>query len=286
VGKTHSFTFEIIMNRILVPTDFSSNASNAVQYAIGFAKKSGSSIVLLNVFDIPYANSYVSYDFLAKEIKEAKKDSERKLELIASDIKAQEIPYEIHSEYSGLLVDAILKTAKQTQCSLIIMGTKGTGNRLENILGTNTASVLERSKLPVMAIHKNCQFNGLNHITVATDYFEDDFQLVKKSIDLLRPFGATISVVHVPYLYEWESEEQMTSFMSRLRKETDWAQMSPQLLPEGDIETQIEKFMVEKSADLLVIFPRHHAIFSRFFGSSLSRRMAYHTQVPVMTYHL
>ena len=62
------------MKTILVPTDFSIAAENAVEYAIGFAKETNASIILFHSYHIPIPPTEVPIMMITSD--ELQKESE------------------------------------------------------------------------------------------------------------------------------------------------------------------------------------------------------------------
>jgi len=273
-----------IMKTILVPTDFSANADNALNFAIELSKKMKSKIILLNVFDIKYASGYVSFDSTAAEIKEARNESEKKLKVLATRVKAEGVSCQTRSEYE-LIVDSILEVSDKEKVDLIVIGTKGASNLPQGIIGTNTAAVIEKAECPVFAVPENCHFHKLQNIVMATDYHEGDFTLLKKIIDLFKPFKAHISLLHVSDNSEQYSKDMMEVFAQKASEKSGLNSISHTVLPPGNVEDQLEMYILQRSIDLLVVSPQHHNFFSRLFGTSLSRKLAYHTHTPLLAVH-
>jgi nucleotide-binding universal stress UspA family protein len=63
------------MKTILVPTDFSKNAENALHFAIALAKQQKATLILLHAYQMPVAVSPVPFNLLILEKEEAKQDA-------------------------------------------------------------------------------------------------------------------------------------------------------------------------------------------------------------------
>lgn len=116
------------MKTILVPTDFSKNAENALDYAISIAKKGKYKIILLNIyqplisppsFDVP-----VQY-YLESSESMQKKASDKLNELKKKVIKEGRAECDILFQ-EGLVGEVIINVAKKKKAELIIMGSQKT----------------------------------------------------------------------------------------------------------------------------------------------------------------
>src|ERR1700751_6465395 len=134
------------MKTILVPTDFSKNAENALHYAINLAEKTHAKIILLHSFHIDYTNAYVPVNIIEKEIEEAKSKSNKQLKALYDKVSHHtKHPIEVISN-QNLAVDAIINATKEYNIDFIVMGTYGaTGKLGRQIFGTNSSKVIEKA---------------------------------------------------------------------------------------------------------------------------------------------
>src|ERR1051326_2237606 len=132
------------MKTILVPTDFSKNSLNAIDYAVALAKKENAKIILLNSYYFLPSSSDIPYP--ADIIQSLRTDSINKLNFLCEEIsKRKKIKCKMVSKFD-LTVPAIIETATEKKAGLIVMGTKGASGLKEVLMGSNTASVIEKAK--------------------------------------------------------------------------------------------------------------------------------------------
>src|ERR1035437_6280700 len=132
------------MKTILVPTDFSKNAENALLYAINLAKRMSAKIILLHSFHVDYTSGYVPVDSIEKEIEEAEAKSNAQLKTLYNKVSHHsKLPIECISS-QNLVVDAILTIIDEKNIDLVVMGTQGANGKLgRQIFGTNSSKVIE-----------------------------------------------------------------------------------------------------------------------------------------------
>ena len=140
------------MKKILVPTDFSLNADRAIDYAVQIAKLNEATIYLIHAcdhLDTLYMESAIPEREYNKAITDAAFD---KLEILRRSIEETEQVLVNIQFYSGPINDTILVAAEEHNVDLIIMGTLGISGLKDKIFGSRTASVISKSKVPVLAI--------------------------------------------------------------------------------------------------------------------------------------
>lgn len=141
------------MKKILVPTDFSLCAAKALDYAVELAKKDQSEIILFHSCDLLSSDCSYHTPFLKEYHHSRRREYYQKLHAI-KDRMENTTPVTI----DVLLYDSddttanILSAAADTGADLIVMGTHGdTGNRAK-AYGSNAASVINQSDVPVVTV--------------------------------------------------------------------------------------------------------------------------------------
>lgn len=273
------------MKTILVPTDFSENAINACEYAVGIAQKLQARIILLNVFHIPMIVGDVPEGPLMPDFEELKGLSYKKLEEAKAEIDRRypNVHLNIYS-IQGFAVSEITDFAERNNIDLIIMGTQGASGLQELIIGSNTASVIEDAKCPVLAIPKNTLFKGIKNIVYATDYLESDISAINNLSEIAALFDAEIIVTHIA-----ESENETAGlkewFIEATAKKLKYKKLSFRLITDNNVVHGLHEFTRSMPADILAMTTRRHNLFQKLFNPSITKKMAFHTEIPLLAFH-
>lgn len=140
-------------SRILVPTDYSEPALNALRYACTMAERFGGRIVLM------YADMFVpAVDFTATPAGEFEftrtrmiEDEKDRLEAYAKVNVSPSVRYETCVTINEP-VEAIVD-ASQSGCDLVVMGTHGRTGMNRMMFGSVTAAVMRAAAVPVLAVN-------------------------------------------------------------------------------------------------------------------------------------
>lgn len=147
------------IKRILFATDDSANAHHAFSYVACLAQKFHANVILLHVvqeirdmvaFDFGIERSVAAQKWFSvsneyfEEVREAFKN------LVKTTYRADAVTIEEAIVEKGNPVKMICQIAKDKNCDLIIMGSKGRGSLEDAVMGSTTAGVLRRSKIPVL----------------------------------------------------------------------------------------------------------------------------------------
>ena len=120
-------------------------------------------------------NLYTDYMGVNKEFNQSRiNDAQNKLAQLKKNIKTKE-GIEVSAVLSKKSLNkAILEITEQKDISLILMGTLG-ANRIKKIFwGSNTSSVIGKSKVPVLVIPGGYKWAKPERILFATNHFETD----------------------------------------------------------------------------------------------------------------
>lgn len=272
------------MKTILVPIDFSKACDNALDYALEFAHSAKLQIHMLNVYD--YA--FVSSDPLiwipsADEIVE-----ERLLQLEAIREKIQQQYGEhLKVKYScepGLVIDTINRFAEEHHIDLIIMGMQGGGFISEKIMGSTVTSLMRESVCPVLGIGKRVKFNSINGIVLATDHQEADYQNILKPLkNLIRLFHSHLYVLYVVEPTVNVDKGIVTGV--HVARALEGIPYTEHTLADTDVAFGINQFIEDKAINMAVIIPRKHSFFYSLFHEPKTKKLAFHTQVPLLALH-
>lgn len=273
-------------NSILVPTDFSKNASNALDYAITLAKKEKAKILLLHAFHVTYITPDVPAEFMATEIGNVEKIAIKKMKSLYEKAKHENLECEVFLRQDAA-VDLIMEVAQDKNPEFIIIGTTGASGLEDIIMGNITATVISKAKCPVIAVPEKASFKHVKHITYATDYLISDLNALKKLVEIAKLFKATITVVHVSneVLTHENEEEFMNKFKAKVKKKIKYENIAYKLIYGRNFINTLEEYIHHESSDLLAMSTHHQSIYDKVFGKSNTKKMSYHSTIPLLAFH-
>ncbi|WP_452220504.1 universal stress protein [Lacinutrix salivirga] len=156
------------MKNILLLTDFSNNAQNAIQYAMHFFKNEKCTFHVMNVHkigsfsssDLMYSNKESLYETITKEPKE-------KLQVFVDDLKNKfnnsNYTFETHIDFD-VFIDAIKQIIKAKNIDFIVMGTNGATGAKEVLLGSNTINVIRKVNCKTLIIPEDYNFEPVKEL--------------------------------------------------------------------------------------------------------------------------
>jgi universal stress protein A len=143
--------------KILVPTDFSVYADNALKQAIDIAKQNKAKLFLFHVIDDGFQQCAVDYCInegdVQKILKESIKNAKDKLHQEAKNITDKHASIEIvYDTKRGIPYEEILKEQEEKGIDLIVIASHGKTGILKNLLGGVVDKVMKRAKCQVLLV--------------------------------------------------------------------------------------------------------------------------------------
>jgi nucleotide-binding universal stress UspA family protein len=142
----------VLPKNILVPTDLSEGAEEALDYACELAKMFGAKLHLVNVIGIPALGvPELGVALTSSVIDEIMHDNQIALDKLAERKRRGADIGEVLLR-TGDARDVINHTAKELGCDLIVMGTHGRRGVSRVLLGSVTETVVRTAPCPVLTV--------------------------------------------------------------------------------------------------------------------------------------
>lgn len=274
------------MKIILVPTDFSKNADNALTYAIEIAKKEKAKLLLAHAYHIDYLSSTFPAKFIEEEIEHAALRANYHLRVKCEFVtKTNKVKCDYVSQL-GLATDVILNLIKQKKPDLVIMGTHGASGLKAVFMGSNTASVIGKAKCPVIAVPASARYKEFRKIVYTTDFHDSDILSLSRLIKLVSPFNRHIEVIHI---YDGEfidrQKASMKKFEEKAKKKITYKNISFRVVQAANEEDELKRISKSKSNDLLVMSTHHRYLLDKLLNKSMTKKIAFQASIPLMVFH-
>jgi len=274
------------LKSILLPTDFSKNSINAINYAAELFKNEVCEFYVIN---IQKASSFVSDDLMTMTssatiyhtlIDIAKKS----IKNVINEVK-ETYNNDLHEFYSIVdydnFVDGINQVCETRHIDLIVMGTKGASGAEKVIFGSNTARVMQRCSTPVLAIPDGCKFNGLDKIAFTSNYsIKYNKKNLQSLLDISNLYKSSIDIVHVTI------DEDLTPNQEDNRAFLDayFGNLKHEFinLEEKNIFKAVNQYIKDNDIKVLAMTSRYHPFFERLFTKHLVETFVFKIDIPFL----
>jgi len=274
------------MKTIIVPTDFSPIASNAMRYAIEMAKAVKASLLLLHVYQVPV--SFTDTPIVLVSIEDLRKGAEEQIQRLKEEVEQMTAgQLKIYTETRlGNVTDELESLCNKISPFAVVMGTKGASGMERILFGSNTLTAIRHLTWPVICVPPGKTFgNGIKKIGFACD-FKDVVKTTPTHFikDFVKEFNAELDVLNVDHHnkhFKPETPEQSALLHTLLEE----AKPVYHFLEHEDVEDGINEFAEKNHLDLIITIPKKHRLLDTVFKPSSSKQLVYQSHVPVMCVH-
>ena len=266
------------MKTLLVPTDFSSNAASALDYAAAIANHFGSTILLVNTYKAPRrADMFVSIDEFIRQ--DAQQQMDEQIKRVGPELKNGATVETFLLQ--GEIVPTLLRFAEQKEVDLIVMGTQGASGLKEIFTGSITNGVMKQTNTPVMAIPSGYQYEPIKAIVFAVDEAGISHPGVTAVlVKLARAFEAKVHVFHQDLGSKDEGiDPTVDIFLDSIGHSFHYE------LDEQNINESINGFVEDYQANLLCMVRRQRGFLEEVFHVSATSREVFSSPVPLLILH-
>jgi nucleotide-binding universal stress UspA family protein len=260
------------MQRIIIPVDFSDTSLNAARFAAKMLAGKPDTLVILYH---NYSNDS-EYDIHKSYIESLQQ------ELLDKGDTAVE--YEL--EKGGDLIDNLDRLAHTRRATLIVMGLTGRSEMQQKFIGSNTLKTVDRCLYPVMIIPPDADYTAVKNVAFASDFTDVENStpstLINAVLYLFTPKLHIINVNPEHYISVTEEgreqQEKLASMFPEYETEFHFITMY-------DFQEAISNFLTDYTIDILITIPRHHSGNAGLWETSNTRKLAYHSHIPILTAH-
>ena len=276
------------MQRIMVPTDFSSNAEKALFFAADIAVKTKGTLLLYS--------SYTPIDSPFIDNHETRKSYNEEEEILIEN-KFNLLKEKVRKQYPDLnmqtfigkspLVNNILKFGTDHSADIIVMGTKGASGIQKAVIGSVAARIVQKAEIPVLLIPDNDELNLPKNIIFTSDYHNNDLEGMKYTVAFAELYNSKISFLHLipKHLEEFLFEKEKSKFEehgAKIKAEFPEQEIHLNLLQTETPSKKIAKLNEVISFDMLVMIPRRKSFFQYLLSESYTKNMAFITEKPLL----
>jgi nucleotide-binding universal stress UspA family protein len=273
------------MKKLLVPTDFSEQAENALKVAAQIARKNDSELYILHTLELPLhlANSSDS-NSLPEPLYFIKLAEKNFKELLAK-------PYmegiSIQEAYGhNEIFEDIREAVEMNDIDLIIMGSHGVSGFKEMFIGSNTEKVVRTSIKPVLVIKNEHKDFSVEDFVFASDFSEESKGPIQEAINFAKGVDARLHLLYVNTPSGFSTTSEVNSKMSAILDEVDGDNYTLNIYNDNTVEKGILNFAKDSNAALIGMSTHGRKGLSHFFNGSISEDLVNHANMPVVTFKI
>lgn len=274
----------LLMKTILVPTDFSKCANNAMMYALEIAERTGLSVTVLYVV---YPNEGIDnnmYDafFVDDYVQERLNGMKTWIKKFTKSPHLKDVQVNLDCRI-GFPVSTINDVARELGASLIVMGSTGATGLRGVMLGSVTGGVISSSRTPIFVVPPKAVFRNNARFALATDFrFPVSPGALQVMREMLNLQHTGLNIVHVMSDPGKQPDLRQEKLLS---EKLDSIPHNYHYIHDKNVVRAVHNFLESTDCNGLVAVAHEHSLLHKLFGKSVSRSLAYHTKVPVLVLH-
>lgn len=270
--------------KILLPTDFSDNAWNAIVYALKLYADQECTFYLLNSVTIAGA----PFEDLSKQLLKTMKEDAMK-ELL--DLKALAESGNANPNHNfdiilnpDYLNKAINDAIKKHDINLLVMGTKGATGAQGFFFGSNTVRVINNISCPVLIVPEEYDFIEPKQIAFPTDFNHFyDIKEINPLRQLANLYNSKIRIIHINEEEDQElSETQDYNLMSLQSYLVEYDYSFHWMPKYAKNTTEINDFIEELGINILAMVKYKHSFIEKIIKEPVIKKIGYNPIVPFL----
>lgn len=268
------------MANIVVPFDFSANATAALDQAIVLARASGRSVEVLHITNAEVLRDYPSgWQYPAHKVDPA--FVEMKLQEVVqhrcqlADATSLNIRGVVRE--SVMINGGIINHLLQEKPDLLVMGTHGATNALDRFWGSNTATMINHALFPIMAIPRHWSAHPLKQLLAAVPLKDatGKMDLVLHWANWLQTAPELVAVSSIP-----AADETLVAQVA-----AKYPAVKLNLLPGKEnhpLWRNLVDFAQSHTDALLLMFVHERTVLEKLFNYSITARVADAIPIPLL----
>ncbi len=288
------------MQNLLVPTDFSAESHHAFGVALRIAQRTGGSVTLLHVVDLPEGASFSTFGGPVDGDEAHASGGEGMERLFVMKLlqvtkhRMHDLITEAHRTAAGVpvhdmvatnrVIPAILEVITSRQIDLVVIGAQGHTALDHFLMGSNTERLIRTAPCPVLTVKRQQGDFEVKNIVFPSDFSAETDQAVPMihQVQALFP-DARLHLLHVIHGKKGtDAADRMQAFIDRHHLQ----HAAIDLLVDASERTGISHFAEQTNADLVLLPTHGYTGVSRYLHPHIAENVATHTAPPVLTFRL
>jgi nucleotide-binding universal stress UspA family protein len=272
------------MKQILVATDFSISAANAMEYAMALAKTLDMEVCALHAIHPTEGINNNTYNAIF--IDDYYNNKRQALKEWAGNFSSQDEFKDVEVTTIcgvGFLKNVISRYIEEHHVELLVMGITGSTG-ISGIVGSNASMMISVVKVPTLVIPLEGKFSSSPVITLATDYETRlSAQDVNALNEMMKAFGS--EKMDVLYVSEKDEAKNTGTGESRLRDLIKHTELEFNYISASRPLNGIMDFVEAHQTDILCLVKHHHNILYRLFNRSTINQVMNRSVKAILVLH-
>lgn len=273
------------MENVFLAIDFTDASKNAAAYAANVAGYFGCKLTVFHAYHAPITNFETGY---IPPLTDMKIESEKEMKKFVAELISSHKELEVETCIEmGLAGDIITEHAAESNADLIVMGIAGQNSIIkEHLVGSVATQIAQESKIPVLIVPEHCKYSKIKNVAFACDFdrhLEDNTTLLKVKY-FASLFDSELQILNVMKPTE-EVSEQKAEVEVFIEDKLQNTKHQTYFIYEEKFDKGIVEFIEMHKSDLIITSPKKHNFFHNLFIESHTKKLVFHSPVPILAIH-
>ncbi|NEV94874.1 universal stress protein [Psychroflexus sp. YR1-1] len=278
------------MKRILVPTDFSQEANNALKVAAQIARHHDSEIFLVHLLNLPLQLIDPLNEGVAGDLPESlffMKLAHKKFTETFDNMSHYLEGIHVHEivEFDEAF-DGIISVAKKHDCDLIVMGSSGSDGLKQIFVGSNTEKVVRVSTIPVLVIKDEIPIFKIKSFMFVSSLGLNSRSAFKAALKFSKVLEVDLQLVYINTPYKFKTTAELDALFNSFTQDTALNPSHFHIYNDRTVERGIQNFASKMNVDLIGIGTHGRKGISHFMNGSLTEDVINHLKKPIITFKI
>jgi nucleotide-binding universal stress UspA family protein len=273
------------MNTVLFPTDFSKNAQHAFRYAKAMAKGKRAKLILLYAYDLPLiapTSAFTTRGQALHLIDQNLRDAAlQQMEQYTNELDLLGENYAVLIK-EGNAANVIAEFCLNEVIDLIVMGTKGKSDDREFLMGSVTARLVGKVKIPVLSIPESAAIRPLKQVVFATNLIYNSEDEIQKAINFAMVNSSSLTFLHIQT--DIEKNNSKLNELSKILEFNKNENVTLTVIQDNDVVHGIGHYLKDNDPDLLVLSTHTKSLYEKLFHKSIRKEMVLNSKVPLLIF--
>ena len=281
---------------ILIPVDFSDKSLIGCRVGFELAARLQAKAVILNSYapepfedalgrDGQEEGETVLADNGASKVQQsAMKSLEKDIERHRANGEIVDVTYSSELR-QGMPEDVILNFARSVRPKVIVMATRSSHKKVEDLVGSVTAEVLDGCRTPLFTVPEGYDFPGIREIkklVFLCNLDRNDPVSMERFLRLFDYPEAEITLVPVSDRYGIQTEKRLSELREQFESRYPSVKFDMRIFPMARFRESFREFTEAAGIELLVVQNKKKNIFTRLINPGLAHVLFYERDMPMM----
>ena len=267
------------MKKILIPTDFSTQAHNAIEYAFELFSPSDTIFVLLNTYRAPHSSSSMLMNLTKILSDDSKNGLTQELQWIGEkfpDHVKQCLTESVYNDFP----EGVNKTVEKHQIDLVVLGTKGLSGWRNWFSNSHSSLITNSNKYPILVVPDHASISFPKKVVLASDLESSNISYSLVS-DMFKDIVKDFTVLHVNNSEDVNNAEKLKEKEALLDAIKD---LNPNYEEKISLKVfdGITQYITKYNVELLIMMARSKSLFEKITNASNTKEMVMLTNIPLM----